>query len=99
FDELAIRRVVAGPVLTMEELSENDHLRERGFWTKPANAPDGPTYPGAPFQLGKTPWALERRMPRPGEHTLEVLRDIAGITEDHLLTLLESGVIGPEEHE
>lgn len=32
FDELAARRVVAGPVLTMAELLGNEHLAERRFW-------------------------------------------------------------------
>jgi crotonobetainyl-CoA:carnitine CoA-transferase CaiB-like acyl-CoA transferase len=98
FDELAVRRVVAGPLLTMAELSENEHLRARGFWTKAANDPGGPTYPGAPVKMSATPWALERRAPRHGEHTTQVLRDIAGITDDHLQSLIESGVIGPSEY-
>jgi len=94
FDELAIRRVVAGPVLTMQELHGIDHLRERGFWRRPANAPDSPDYPGPAYQMTATPSTLDRRPPRPGEHTFDVLRTVNNVTDDHLLFLMESGVIG-----
>ncbi|MEP6870358.1 MAG: CoA transferase [Anaerolineaceae bacterium] len=59
FDELAARRVVAGPVLTMEELRSNEHLAERGFWTE---TPEG-TFPGAPFRMSATPWRLRDHAP------------------------------------
>ena len=36
-------------------------------------------------------------MPRHGEHTFSVLRDVGGVTEDHLLGLFESGIIGTVE--
>ncbi|MBM3139107.1 MAG: CoA transferase [Chloroflexi bacterium] len=94
FDELAVRRVVAGPVLTMEELVANPHLAARGFWAKAADDPDGPTYPGAPFKLPASPWGLERRAPHPGEHTLEVLGALPGVDEPRLRALLDAGVIG-----
>src|SRR5690606_7416231 len=66
FEELAIRRVVAGPVLTMEELLANEHLRERGFWQRPSDAaddPDEPEYAGVPFRMSATPLAF--RTPAP----------------------------------
>lgn len=68
FEELAIRRVVAGPVMTMAELRENEHLDEREFWVEV----DGEEYPGAPFRMGGTPWSLRRAAPEPGEHAAEV---------------------------
>lgn len=76
FDELAIRRVVAGPVLTMEELAGVAHLRERGFWRRPADQPEGPDYPGPAYRMSKTPASLDRRPPHAGEHTQDVLRSV-----------------------
>jgi len=73
FEELAIRRVVAGPVLYMSELRATDHLQDRDYWRRPADTPDGPEYPGAAYQMTATPAALDRRAPRAGEHTGEVL--------------------------
>lgn len=59
FEELAARRVVAGPVLTMEELRSNPHLAERHFWTEA----DGQDFPGAPFRMSATPWKLQSGAP------------------------------------
>lgn len=94
FDELAVRRVVAGPALTMEELRDIDHLRQRGFWRRPADQPDGPDYPGPAYQMTATPQTLDRRPPRPGEHTLDVLRTVLGMSDGHMLTLMEQGTVG-----
>lgn len=76
FEELAVRRVVAGPVLTMAELAENEHLRERGFWIRPEDGPASPEMPGAPFKSSETPLVLRHGAPKPGAHSSEVLRDI-----------------------
>jgi len=73
FDELAIRRVVAGPVLYMSELRATDHLEDRGYWRRPLDAPDGPEHPGPAAQMTATPATFDRRAPRVGEHTDEVL--------------------------
>ncbi len=97
FDELAIRRVVAGPVLTMEELRGVEHLRERDFWRTPADQPDGSEYPGPALRMSGTPATLDRRPPRPGEHSVDVLRTVAGLTDDAVRGLQQSGVIGPKE--
>lgn len=67
FEELAARRVVAGPVLTMAELRANEHLGARGYWTEA----DGETYPGAPYLMSGTPWELRSGPPAPGQHAEE----------------------------
>lgn len=69
FEELAARRVVAGPVLTMGELLDNEHLRERGFWVE---APDGGRFPGPAFRMSESSWRLNSGAPSPGEHAREV---------------------------
>ncbi len=94
FDALAALRVIAGPVLDVGELHENEHLRERGAYVRPADDADGPEYVGAPFRMSATPWALERRAPRPGEHAARVLREVAGFTDDWVGALAEQGVLG-----
>ncbi len=67
FDALATLRVVAGPVLTMDELTANPHLRAREYFTRPASGGDGnPEFPGPPFRMSGTPWHLERPAPRTG---------------------------------
>jgi crotonobetainyl-CoA:carnitine CoA-transferase CaiB-like acyl-CoA transferase len=69
FDELASRRVVAGPVLTMADLVKNDHLRGRGFWTKPTGEQTSIDYPGPSFRMSETPWELRTAAPTPGDAT------------------------------
>jgi len=92
FDELAIRRVVAGPVFTMDELEENEHLRERAFWTRPLDDPEGPERPGAPVKLSETPWRMRHNAPRVGEHTMLALFEY-DIEEDRANALLSSNVL------
>ena len=94
FDALAALRVVAGPVLDVGELSENEHLRERGAYVRAEDDPEGPEYAGAPFHMSQTPWALRRRAPRVGEHSVRVLRNVAGFTDDWVGALAEQGVLG-----
>ncbi|MFQ5380508.1 MAG: CoA transferase [Dehalococcoidia bacterium] len=63
FAELALRRVIAGPVASMGELYDLDHLRARGFWRRPLSEPNGPLYPGPPFRMSGTPATFNRPTP------------------------------------
>ena len=99
FDALAALRVVAGPVLDVGELSENEHLRERGGRVRPGEADEGqpvagPYFPGAPFLMSETPWSLDRPASRPGQDSARVLRDAADYTDDWIGGLAEQGVLG-----
>ncbi len=95
FDELALRRVVAGPVFEMSELSANEHLEARAFWSRPANQPTAPRRSGAPFGLTATPWRLERGAPGVGQQSIEVLAR-SGITVERTRGALASGVVVAE---
>jgi crotonobetainyl-CoA:carnitine CoA-transferase CaiB-like acyl-CoA transferase len=66
FDELAARRVIAGPVLDMADLATNPQLEARGFSTSPASAPDV-RMPGPPVRYGRSRWHVEREAPAPDE--------------------------------
>ncbi|MCA9830744.1 MAG: CoA transferase [Dehalococcoidia bacterium] len=66
FDELAVRRVIAGPVLTVEELTSNEHLHGRGFWVQHPGEPSR-IFPGAPYRMSRTPWSLRNVQPEPTE--------------------------------
>lgn len=76
FDGLAKLRAIAGPVLTMEELGQNVHLRAREFFVRPgAQAPE---YPGAPFKMSVSPWRLAREAPERAEGGAAALTSRAG---------------------
>lgn len=73
FDALATLRVVAGPVLTMDELAANPHLRARDYFVRPAEGGEGGAeYAGAPFRMSKTPWSLTRPAPAVGADSMAV---------------------------
>ena len=54
FKALGARRVIAGPVLTMADLGANEHLEARKYFVDH----DGTRFPGAPFRMSSTPFAL-----------------------------------------
>lgn len=71
FEELTSHRVVAGPVLSMEELAANPHLRARGFWVRPEGSETD--YAGPPVRMSATPWAMRSAAPAAGRDSDEVL--------------------------
>jgi len=73
-----LRRIPYAAVRPPEALLRDPHLAGRGFFV-PIEHPDlGLTvpYPGAPFRLTDAPWRVARP-PRLGEHTEQVLAELA----------------------
>jgi len=69
-------KVLCAPLFTMEELFEDDHFRDRGFWSTVEHPVMGTvTIPGRPFIMEKGGWQLRRPAPLLGEHTEEVLAE------------------------
>ncbi|MCW0212253.1 MAG: CoA transferase [Pseudonocardia sp.] len=64
----------SGIVHTPDEALADPHLVARGFPVEVDHPQLGRpvTYPGAPFLMGATPWAIRRRAPLVGEHDAEV---------------------------
>lgn len=52
---------------------------------------------GFPIKFSKTHCRIEKPAPVLGQHTREVLSDMLGMTDDEMLSLAESGVIGITE--
>lgn len=93
FEALGRLRVVGGMVLDTAELHADPHVRARGFFVEQEHPEAGRlAYPGAPFTMSATPWALERPAPRLGEHTDVVLRE-AGLTVAEIATLHATGTV------
>ena len=61
--------VPVGVVSTMRDVVESEQHAARGLFVEV----DGKTYPGAPWKLTATPWAISRPAPRLGEHDGDVL--------------------------
>jgi alpha-methylacyl-CoA racemase len=74
------------PVLTMAEAPQHPHNRARGTFVE-AN---GILQPGPAPRFSRTPGAIDRPPPLPGEHTREVLVE-AGYAADEIAALLAKG--------
>ena len=88
------KRLLFGIVSTPEDIANNPQLQHRK-WLTPIEHPelqDTLSYPGPPYRLSETPWAIRRRPPLLGEHNSEIYSDL-GVREDELERLHAAGVI------
>lgn len=72
------RGVTIAPVMTLDDMLEFEQLKARGYFV-PLTLPDGQRVraPGAFARPSKTGFALARPAPRLGEHTREILAELA----------------------
>jgi len=71
------RRIPFAPVSTMGDLVASSHLRARGFFAEITHPRAGTLrYPGAPYQLRRTPWTLRKPAPCLGEDGARVLEAV-----------------------
>ncbi len=84
-----------GPVMTPDELLENEQLRDRGYFIEIEDSENAATliYPGAPYKLTQSPWQLRHVAPKVGEHNTEVYRGDLGLSAADLEVLTRAGVI------
>ena len=77
--------VTMAPVSTMEDLARFRHLEERGYWLM-APLPNGQQVkvPGIFARLTETPMAVRRWAPKLGQHNLEVLGEMFGLSTDEI---------------
>ena len=88
--------VSAGAVLTAEDLVANPHLQEREYIEEfeNVNAPQaGPRkYAGRPFRMPGVYMGIHS-VAALGEHNAEILRDIAGFSQEEIALLADDGII------
>ena len=71
--------IPAAPVRTLDELFDNPHLNQAGFF-ETVDTPNGPVrFPGMPAWFSRTPGRVAGPAPRLGAHTRHVLAEL-GIT-------------------
>ena len=72
------------PVNAFEDLPEDPHLKETGFFERHEHPTEGSLmYPGVPTYYSATPGGIRRTPPRLGEHSWEVLAE-AGLSENEI---------------
>jgi crotonobetainyl-CoA:carnitine CoA-transferase CaiB-like acyl-CoA transferase len=90
-DVLERAGVPATPVRTIEELFDDPHLVETGFFRTHEHPTDGTMRVPAPAsRFSRTPAEVRRLAPRLGEHTREVLRE-AGYADADVEALVAAG--------
>jgi crotonobetainyl-CoA:carnitine CoA-transferase CaiB-like acyl-CoA transferase len=68
--------IPAAPVHTLDELFDNPHLNEAGFF-ETVDTPNGPVrFPGTPTWFSQTPGRIAGPAPRLGAHTQEILDEL-----------------------
>lgn len=82
------------PMNTMEEVVNDPHLRERGFWAEIDHPFTGRlTYPSGPILAEDMPWIMRRPAPLLGQHNDEVYCEKLGYGNNDLVKLEETGCI------
>ncbi|MDX2155557.1 MAG: CoA transferase [Hyphomicrobiaceae bacterium] len=78
-----------------EDLLDDGHLRDRGFWKTVEHPELGRSfvYPGEAAIYNGTPWRISRRAPLLGEHNVEIFCGELGLSRGELSVLAESRVI------
>lgn len=84
-----------GAVRAAEDLLDDQHLHDRGFWKEVAHPELGRSfvYPGEAAIYNGTPWCISRRAPLVGEHNAEIYVGELGLAPGELAMLAENGVV------
>ena len=89
------RGVNWGAIRTPDDLLDDGHLHDRGFWVKVDHPELGRsfTYPGPAGIWNDSPWQISRCAPLIGEHNEEVICGELGLTRTELGVLAEGGIV------
>ncbi len=84
---------ICSPMYTIDEVFNDPQVKYREFMVEIAHPVTGKlTYPGRPFLMSETPWAIRRPAPMLGQHNVEVYSEL-GYSKEDLVKLRETGVI------
>jgi crotonobetainyl-CoA:carnitine CoA-transferase CaiB-like acyl-CoA transferase len=83
-----------GPINAVPEVFAHPQAGARGMVVEAEHPTAGTLrFPGFPYKLSATPASVRRPPPRLGEHTGEVLAEVAGYTPDQVEVLRAEGVV------
>jgi len=84
-----------GAVRAPEQLLDDAHLHDRGFWKEVEHPELGRcfVYPGEAAIYNGSPWRISRRAPLIGEHNTEILCGELGLSHGELSVLAENRAI------
>ena len=86
-------RVLSGPLNTVGDLMQDPVFNQRGAFADITHPEAGELkYPGRPFIMNESPWAVNRPAPLLGQHNGEILGSL-GYSGDDIVRLKQQGVI------
>ena len=88
-EHLAAAKVGCSPILNLKEVFDDPQVRARGM----VKEFDHPSCEEPARGLSETPASYRKRPPLLGEHTDEILADIAGFSPDEVAALRRKGVV------
>ncbi|MGO9402648.1 MAG: CaiB/BaiF CoA transferase family protein [Terriglobales bacterium] len=90
--------VPVGPIYSVADMVEDPHFIARGLF-ETHTLPDGTTVklPSLAPKLVETPGRTEWIGPGLGAHNAEILGTLLGISEEEMLHLVQTGVVGPKK--
>lgn len=86
--------VPCGPINTLDRVFDNPQLTHRGM-VKQLDHPTAGSVPtvGNPIKFSKTPITDEKAPPMLGQHSDEILRQVADLSDDQIAKLREAGIV------
>ena len=86
--------VPCGPINTLDRVFDNPQLKHRGM-VKHLDHPTAGSVPtvGNPIKFSKTPITDEKAPPMLGQHSDEILRQVADLSDDQIAKLREAGIV------
>ena len=86
--------VAAFPALTNQDLAQDQHLQERGFFVEHPHPEVGPRrHAGVPWVFSDTPCQVRQPAPCLGQDTDAVLQDLLGYSADEVAALRADAVL------
>ncbi|OWZ84075.1 CaiB/BaiF CoA transferase family protein [Natranaerobius trueperi] len=89
--------IPCAPIYDIKQTCESKHIQEREMMVELNHPKAGKVrVPGNPVKLSDTPASIKEPSPSLGEHNLEVLTELVGLSEGDIKELIHRGVIDKE---
>jgi len=94
FDLFDEHGVMYAPVNNIEDVAHDPHVLERDMIVEAPHPRVGNLkFVGIPMKFSRTPCRIERACPDLGEHTVEILSNLVGLSEKEIQELEKSKAI------